>query len=132
MEFSVGTHKYRNNRMDVITAYDVARRWTPVLALLAMRIKEKKGDKTPPTDEQMVRAIVAASSNVLKEHHDFVLQACLETVYREDNGKWQHMSPAGSGRLQYEDLSINELVEIQLNVIRDNGLLDFFSEAPTA
>lgn len=130
MEFTAGKHKYRNNRMDAVTVFDIARRWTPVLVLLSMRVREAKGDKKPPTDAQMVRAIVAASSSVSKENHDFVLNACIETVYREDNGKWQLMSPAGSGRLQYEDVTMEELVEIELNVIRDNGLIDFFSDAP--
>lgn len=121
-EFSVNGHTYRADKLPALRAFDLARKWAPVLINLAMA---SKADPVP-SDENIVKAMVAMAAGISQADSDAVIAACLAVVSRREGDHWQRLSPGG-GQLQYQNMELPELMQVVLNVVRENGLISFFN-----
>lgn len=124
-EFQVNGRTYRCDKMPVLRQYDIARRWSPVFVQLAMVLKQTP----PPPPGNIARALVVISSPIPQADNDYVISSCLQTVFRKEGANFQRFSP-GPGQLQFEDTTLEELMEVIFNVVSQNGLPDFFSVSP--
>jgi hypothetical protein len=125
--FEAGGHTYAGQPLSVLSSLDVARKFTPVLALLAARAR---GAEAQPL-ENLARGLVAASGSIPADDYQFVLGTCLRSLKRVDktSGEGAPVWSDGGG-LMFQDLKLADLAAVLYKVLESNGLVDFFYATP--
>jgi hypothetical protein len=142
-QFVVGDHVYQSDKIGAIDQFNISRRLTPVVLGVAPLIN------LGSTPEEIAASIgsdltkyvglmaptLEALSKMSDEDVQYVLSKTLSKVQRgvKDpvTGAVVAWSPLwGSGGLQYEDLSMPDMVRIVWNVLSEQ-LGGFFSESPS-
>lgn len=139
IEFEINQHRYKTTKLNVMTQWAIARRVAPVVVkvMTPELLKSLKTffDKSKTVDGQtgnsvlngddllslaseMFTPFVDAISQMSDEDSEFVINACLATVYRSNNGGWSCVKPNGSG-MMFEDIDMLEMMQIVIRTIID-------------
>lgn len=117
--FEVGGHQYRVRIMDARLQFHVARKLAGVMAPMI-------GGETGP------REVLEAFANMPDDAADYVLDACLSAVERQDKATqaWAAVAAPG-GQIMFEDLHTNLAAQMQLvwPVVQEN-VAGFLSGLP--
>lgn len=119
MEFTVNGASYSNKKLSARQQLHVARRLLTVLGPMApalMRLRD--GDKDSSV-EIILASLAKAIGQMSDEDMDFVIDACLMSCQRQEKGGWQRVMIDG-GQIMYPDIDAGAMVQIAVNVIRDN------------
>jgi len=99
------------------------------LAQAAIQISQNKSTEAEETNfgVQMIPELARAIGSMSDEDSDYILDACLKTVQRQEAAGWQ-MIMTPNGQIFYPDIDLSAMVQIAAQVIQDN--LGNFFRAP--
>ena len=138
-EVTLGDRLYRIGRMNVNDQFHVARRLLPLVADILPAAQEmfklfpeptKEGEEPKPAPQVNMTAalqpLLGAIGKLKDEDCDYIIAKCLAVVSRQDaNGQmWANVWNGRAGRLQYEDISLPEMLQLTGHVIMEN-IADF-------
>ncbi len=121
-DFQIGEHTYRAGRLDARTQFHVVRRLAPVVSALGIVLPLLNAASPIAVMEPLLKAI----GEMKDEDADYVLSKCLAVVQRV-TPEGIFAVRGGHGRLNYDDISMPEMVTIAWHVIEGN--LKSFSTA---
>jgi len=140
-EFSIGEHAYRTRKMDVKRQFHVARRLGPLLShftaampqlmkLAEVNTPEALGDaEIMQQFELMVTPMITELSHMPENDANYILDSCMMVTQRASgaNGaqRWQDIWNIRAGALQFEDITLPEMLQIAKEVLTEN-LAGFF------
>lgn len=124
-EFEINGVQYRSDRMDAKKQFHVARRLAPLLAGLGGAIKGEKAGFA-----EFVGPIADAVSKMSDEDTDYVIDACLRVVQRQQGQTWQAVTSRG-GDLMFDDIDLPVMLRLTVAVIQQS-LGGFFPGGPSA
>jgi hypothetical protein len=143
IEFEVGGHTYRANKLAAKKQFHVTRRLSPLLVglidsgvLANLRREAAKGAEAEPgklldnlTDKDlggMLGGVLANLASLPEPDVDYIIDACLAvTERRQDSGGWARLMTGDL--LQFQDLDMPAMLKIVWEVLRLN-LSGFFGE----
>lgn len=120
-EVTVGDNVYRVGQLSALDAYHVARKFAPVLFVLAA------GQDAKP--EGAAKAIVTMSSKLENAEADFVVAKCLSICSRKQQSGYAPVM--ASGQLMFTDLGLLPMMQLVYHALEANGLTSFFAEPPS-
>lgn len=142
VEFVVGDHAYRGNKLSAKKQFHVLRRISPLLvglvdsgALAAVRKEVAKGKEARPeallgglTDKDlgaMLKGVLDNLASLPEADVDYVIDTCLAvTERRQASGGWAGVMTGE--QLQFQDLDLPALLKIVWEVLQHN-LSGFFA-----
>lgn len=131
-EFRVGAHLYRAARVDTFEQMNMASEFREALLNLAL---VKQGRKSDISDADFTKAvefvITGGAARVQPEVRERVMRRCFRVVSQQQgvDGGWAPVMNAEGGLMF--PLELGQSVRIMYEVFDHNGLLDFFSDAPS-
>jgi hypothetical protein len=138
-EFEVGGHKYRSGTMDARKQFHVMRRLATVLDALRDMPKKHKIEAlvdTPEADAgdqdsllSAVAPLAKAIGSMSDEDVDYVFEACLGIVQRQDGNAWQKVWNTQSKVVQYSDIDMAAMLQITWHVLQ-GSFAAFFRALP--
>jgi hypothetical protein len=134
-EFRVGDYTYRCRKMNLRSQFHVARKLAPLLGHVALMqaMQGSLGQGDIGALGAMLVPFAEALAKASTEDCDFVLDQCLGTVQRNSGGNgqsvWTDIWAARANRMQFEDIDLRGMLEISVEVLKDN--LGGFFNAPT-
>ncbi|MDD2775510.1 MAG: hypothetical protein PHU06_06115 [Gallionella sp.] len=151
-EFEINGRTFRSTKMNVFEQLHVARKLLPLLGTLMDQFNEAdfksaELDAPEPVDEvdvaapspasrktmaKVITAIGTALSNLSQEDTESVLGSCLSVVtIRQAKDSWVKIWNKEAKRLQFEDLTLIDLLLISQKVIEENVGNFFPGAAPS-
>lgn len=122
-EFAIGGHSYRAGRMDAFKQLAVARRLGPFVKAFYHAIAASNGGNPIEAYQPILDAIGGMSD----ADAEFVLNACLATVSRQQpGGAWAPILPA-PGQIMFEDITPSVMLDLTGRVLEAHRIGDFFS-----
>src|SRR5689334_21203730 len=123
IEFELGGQKYRTvAKLDAFTQNLVVKRLAPFFGTLVKVFRLMQQDPA-----QGLASILNAVASIPDDDLLFIQKTCLGIVMRQTQGEvWARVLPPG-GVLAFEDISLLDMNEIVVNVLREN-LSGFFSD----
>lgn len=118
-EFNVGGQTYRSNRMDAFTQFHVMRRLAPIFS----NLKDAYADGSTDLSNGL-EAAAKAIGDMTDIDSEYVLKACLDATKRKQGETYASLR--AGGRLMFEDIGLQEMMQISWYVLRDN-FSPFFS-----
>lgn len=113
-DFTVKGKNYRSAKMDVIKQFHVLRRMGPLYPNLMAALRLKNEDPM-----MAISFGVTAMSKLSDEDFNFILSACLSSCQINQGGQlW--VALMANNTLMFQDLVLEELLEISWNILRDN------------
>lgn len=112
MEFTVGQATYRSGKLDAFKQFHIGRRLAPLQAGLAEAAQGESVGFTP--------ALAGAIAGMSDADCDYILQACLGVVQRQQDSGWANILAAGSKTLMFHDIDVGAMLEIAGHVITEN------------
>lgn len=114
MEFTVGDHDYRANKMDALTQFHVLRRLSPVIGAL----KDLAGGDTSKGLDSL-GPIAEVAARLPDEDVNYIIDRCLSTVQRKKDGDtgWVAVWNASAKRAMFDDIGMLEMLMISGNVV---------------
>lgn len=137
VEFQVGGHSYRSNKLSALTQFHVCRRLVPALSDLAPLMKatlaskraaDEKGEEWKFDGWAALDPLSKALTTISDDDANYVIFACLEVTERNEKGVWSRLRTP-QGLMMFNDLEMPELVMIVWNVLAGH-LESFFSTLP--
>jgi hypothetical protein len=149
-EFRIGMHTYRSRKLNARQQFHVARRLAPLVGQLltlgpALAQIQSVPSDTAPDDaavaatakafETALEALSTGLARIPDNDCDYVLDHCMGVTQRSaGNGGapvWSDIWNERAHRLMFDDITLPEMMQIAVEVLRDN-LADFFSLLPVA
>lgn len=119
----VGEHSYQVGKLGAMDQLLVGRRLSNVLAVLAHTRRE---DKAALSDTSaMARAMCMLSADMPTNEVNEAVFVSLACVKRKVGTEYAQV--VNNNQLMYQDLKLEELLALVWLVVRDNGIMDFFS-----
>lgn len=109
-EFEVKGQQYRSGKLDAFKQFHLARRLMPVIT--AMSGKESL--------DGTVSAVSTAIAGMSDTDCDYVLNACLAVVQRQQGQSWAKVFDDRSKSLMFDDIDMAGMLSIAQQVIQDN------------
>lgn len=152
MDFAVGGHQYRSRRLNAKQQLHIARRLatTPMQFLLSQETQDHIPEAVAQAavdsgvSQDDLRSIaptimpllsLRALGQLSDSDAEFVVNSCLGVLQRQsgNNGAvaWTNVMNQQTGVLQFQDISLKEMLELTVSVLREN-LADFFGESRSA
>lgn len=144
-QVDVGSHTYDIGRLSTFQQLDVARLYGPVLAQVGLILQavqdtaktaareNKPVPPLPPVDRgSLIKAMVMFSRQVPKDDNDYVVNTCLGVVKRKQDHAmgWAPVMEPVSNRLMFDDIGLNDMMDLLLHVFQQHRLPDFFFTPP--
>lgn len=122
-EFSINGHDYVAQKMDAIKQSHVARRLAPIMGCVqeAFAIAGRPETFTMIDSLPLMAKMISEMSDA---NWEYILFACLDLTQRRQATALTRIRV--SGRLQFEDIQLPEMMQIVWSVLNDN-LAPFFS-----
>lgn len=120
VEFKVGEHEYRSEKIDVFKQNNIVRRLTPFLTSFASVFDKIKADPMAAL-EPLGKAFASMSDQDM----EYVLTTCLAACMRKQGDTWIRVYLPNGG-LNCEDIDLLQMHMIVFNVLKDN-LSGFFA-----
>ena len=134
-EFDLDGHKYRAGRLSVFDQLHVASQWRDTLLGLALAKKERPADITDAGfREAMGIVLTGGLGRVTPQSREDISKMLLSVVTRQHKGAegvgWAPVA-ASDGGMMFQDIQLLQLPLMFYTVLDHNGILDFFSGAPS-
>ena len=145
-EFRVGQHAYRATPMSAFQQFEIARMLRNVLTGLALIEEEIKNEnerlaqegkphKPAPGPHAFVQLMCSMAGGLTKAESAESTSLCLSGVQRQVGaGQGVGWSPlqVAPGQLAHDDVDMSQMLEIVWHVLKNNGLIAFFSVSPSS
>lgn len=142
-EFEVNGKNYRADKMDAIKQLHLVRKIGPIIAKIAPNFSGPQGMESSGTDPvplpgaQSLSDVIKLIEPVLDAIHDmddadvnYILKLTGSVTSREEApGKWIPIWNQRAGMLQFQDITLQALVQIILTSIQEN-VGDFLGGSP--
>jgi len=119
MEFEIGGNTYRSGKMDTFKQFHVSRRLVPILGNVAGAVSGEA------SFEDLVQPLMAGIAAMTDADCDFILEACLKVVQRQQGTNWAPIYAGTNQALMFDDIDMSVMLQIAGKVIQDN-LSGFF------
>lgn len=119
MEFEIAGNTYRSGKMDTFKQFHVSRRLVPAFGVAAAAISGEV------KFEELVQPIMQAIGSMTDADCDFILEACLKVVQRQQGTSWAPIYAGANQALMFDDIDLGAMLQIAGKVIQDN-LSGFF------
>lgn len=139
MELTIGTERYRVDKMDAIKQFHLSRKIGGVLFALggvaaSLRNLPKTEDgKLDVTEDKAISAmgpVAQALGSMSEEDSNYVLSLCLGAVSRAQGSGWARvLAPGPQLKLMFNDIDLGVMMQLALAVIQEN-LGNFFPGLP--
>lgn len=148
MEVTIKGAEYKIRKLTPFQQFHVARRLAPALWALggaaatvvkaAEQVQNGKAVEDVPADDPtngMLTAfgpVAEAFASMSDADSEYILSTCLSVVLRKQGSGWAEVAPKGAqGHLAFEDITLPTMIELALEVIKEN-LGNFFDVLPGA
>lgn len=119
MEFEIGGNTYRSGKMDTFKQFHVSRRLVPILGNVAGAVSGEA------KFEDLVQPLMHGIACMTDADCDFILEACLKVVQRQQGNAWSQIYAGANQALMFDDIDMSVMLQIAGKVIQDN-LSGFF------
>lgn len=137
-ELTVGDHDYRIGKLDARKQFHLARRLAPVFGRIAANAKASGISETiteKKEDDSVKETLAAASkffdlivgpvadslAKMTDEEADYILFTCMGVVDRkEGSDSWAKVKATGQDKLMYQDIELQDLVQLTVATIQEN------------
>jgi hypothetical protein len=119
MEFDIGGNTYRSGKMDTFKQFHVSRRLVPILGNVAGAVGGEA------SFEDLVQPLMVGIAAMTDADCDFILEACLKVVQRQQGTTWSPIYAGSNQALMFDDIDMSVMLQIAGKVIQDN-LSGFF------
>ncbi|QEE24525.1 hypothetical protein CS053_08430 [Rhodanobacter glycinis] len=119
MDFEIKGQSYRSGKMDTFKQFHVSRRLVPVLGGVAGAVS---GDTS---FDELVQPLMHGIACMTDADCDFILEACLKVVQRQQGNAWSPIYAGANQALMFDDIDMSVMLQIAGKVIQDN-LSGFF------
>lgn len=119
MEFEIGGNTYRGGKMDTFKQFHVSRRLVPILGNVAGAVTGEV------SFEDLVQPLMHGIASMTDADCDFILEACLKVVQRQQGNAWSPIYAGANQALMFDDIDMSAMLQIASKVIQDN-LSGFF------
>jgi len=113
MEFEINGQQYRSGKLNARLQFHVARRLAPVLGGLAEASKNNDGDFAG-----FLQPIADAIAGMSDADCDYVLDACLGVVQRQQGSSWVNIFV--NKAQMFDDIDMGVMLQIASKVITEN------------
>lgn len=114
-EFEINGQQYRAAKLDAFKQFHVSRRLAPVLSGLVFSADGGVGDFTA-----LLQPIAEAVARMPDADCDFILDACLSVVKRQQGGNWSTIYAGANQALMFDDIDMAVMLQIAAKVIQEN------------
>lgn len=115
MEFPIGGNTYRAGKLDAFKQFHISRRLAPVLGGLAATAEGGQAGFAA-----FLVPITEAVAQMSDADCDYILQACLGVVQRQQGTAWAPVFNAGNKALMFDDIDLGAMMQIAVKVIEEN------------
>lgn len=119
MEFEIGGNTYRSGKMDTFKQFHVSRRLVPILGNVAVAVGGEA------SFDDLVQPLMHGIASMTDADCDFILEACLKVVQRQQGNAWSPVYAGTNQALMFDDIDMSAMLQIAGKVIQDN-LSGFF------
>lgn len=119
MEFEIGGNAYRSGKMDTFKQFHVSRRLVPAFGNVVGNIHGEA------KFEELIQPLMQAIASMTDADCDFILDACLSVVKRQQKDAWSAIYAGSTQSLMFDDIDMSVMLQIAGRVIQDN-LSGFF------
>lgn len=125
LEFEISGQRYRAERLDAFKQLHVSRKIAPIIPkLLPMFVKfAGKADALKDDLDGMAEAfepLAQALAEMPDADCEYVFNACLSVVMRNQQGNWASVWSQGAKSLMFDDIDLGVMVQIAAKVIWDS------------
>jgi hypothetical protein len=115
MEFEIAGNTYRAGKMPTFTQFHVSRRLAPVLSGLAVTAGEEAANFAA-----FLQPIAEAVARMSDADCDFILDACLGVVQRQQGTSWAPVYVGAKQALMFDDIDMAVMLQLAAKVIQEN------------
>ncbi len=134
-EFQVGGHTYRTGKMNAKRQMHVMRRLAPVMPNLAGLATTFAGRDPASVTLMDLSPALAPIANVISRMSDddceYVLDACLSVVQRQQMDAWAPVWNQATGASMFADVELPAMLQIASRVLQEN-FAGFLGGLPSA
>lgn len=109
-------------RLDAFKQFFIVRKLSPLIAEIGGNLESVKANPVA-----FLKSVAGSLASLPEDDVNQILNTCLATVNRRQNGAWVRIM--SSGGLMFDDIDMSAMVQIVTKVLSEN-LIDFFSELP--
>jgi hypothetical protein len=120
MEFEISGNAYRSGKMDTFKQFHVSRRLVPAFGNVVGGIHGEAGF------DDLIQPLMQAIASMTDADCDFILDACLNVVRRQQKDAWSPIYAGANQSLMFDDIDMTVMLQIAGKVIQDN-LSSFFT-----
>ena len=123
----VNGRSYSIGKLDAFKQFHVARRLAPLVQSIGSAMLAAKN-----SDNQLERfkPVLDLLAKMSDEDVEYILGACLNVVTRKQpDGGFARVR--ANGTMMFDDITVADMMTLTMAVVEENGLLDFFLDAPT-
>lgn len=132
----VGAFSYRVESLDAMSQFHVVRRIAPIMAGVGVTLASLRGTLGASEEEQgkeefslkVLGAAMDVVSKMTDADVDYVLFKCLSKAKRKQGDSERFMQVATGNQLQFQDLTMQDMVRLSVEVLRVSGVFRFFQE----
>ncbi|HET6804876.1 MAG TPA: hypothetical protein VFH59_05465 [Frateuria sp.] len=114
-EFEINGQQYRAAKLDAFKQFHVSRRLAPVLSGLAGTVEDGAADFSA-----FLQPIAEAVARMSDADCDFILDACLASVQRQQGTSWSFIYAGAKQALMFDDIDMAVMLQIAAKVIQEN------------
>jgi hypothetical protein len=127
IEFEIGGHTYKADKMSAMQQLHVSRRLAPVVpkilpAMAALAAATEQGETEMDLASMAVALQPAADALAAMSDDDseYVYSACLSVVSRKESGAWASVWSSQRKALMFEDLDLGVMTQLVFKVVGDS------------
>lgn len=126
VEIELGGQRYRTGKLDAFKQFHLFRKLMPILSGMgeSFSVLPDSGEM----DQQFWSAMGPAANAIAEMSQvdsEFILKTCLQSVSRWNGNAWARVT-AANGELMYDDIDMMEMLQLTVEVLKDN-LGNFFN-----
>lgn len=123
---TINGKEYRLPTLDVFQEFALASKLSPILSMMSLQ-----EDRTVLA-RKFPQAFTALAVNMPRQDKDEVLAVALTGVTRQEPGSAVWAPVYVNGRIMYQDISMQVVLQLMWELIVAHKLIDFFSEDPSS
>ena len=125
LEFEIGGHRYRSEKLDAFKQLHVSRKIAPIVPKLLpmfMKFAEKRESLTEDLSgmAEAFEPLAQALADMPDADCEYVFNACLGVVSRNQQGNWASIWSQGAKQLMFDDVDLGVMTQITAKVIWDS------------
>lgn|SRR5574343_859419 len=124
MEFTIGNHDFRAEKLDAFKQFHVSRKLAPIIPTLIPVFVKIAKDGASLTDisayGELLAPFAEGMAAMSNEDSEYVISVCLSATKRKVGDNWAPVWSNSGKVLMFDDMDLGDMIQIVLKVVQDS------------